>query len=439
MILDQEIPELRQFKREESRLPFVQKPGFGPMVIYGKNDTTPIHNWFRFKEGFSADLLPEVVKELTGELGKRIKLLDPFCGAGTVLVSAQELSRQGYEVDSVGIERNPFIAFVARTKSNASRVDPQLLLARGKAVISDSKTLSPPLPELSSIHEGRCISRHNAKRIIAIRESISGTEPTSDALRLGLAAAIEPLSKVRKDGRALRLVTKPKRRVDETIRAKLEAIAADCKALKGRIAPCATVLEGDGRSPLSLGLHEESFDLVFTSPPYPNNIDYSEVYKLELWLMGHIRTSVDFLRLRHSTFRSHPTHEKSSKLPDPFLQELDSGELFALLGRVLNRIDESAESWRSRLLKAYFADLWCSVSQFHRILRKGGFAVFVVGNSLHGAEDAPFLVPTDLILAKIASIHGFEVRCVAVARNLKRRLSGNHYLRESLVVLKKNV
>jgi DNA modification methylase len=41
---------------------------------------------------------------------------------------------------------------------------------------------------------------------------------------------------------------------------------------------------------LPVHCHGESadFDLILTSPPYPNNIDYSEVYKLELWLLGFI-------------------------------------------------------------------------------------------------------------------------------------------------------
>jgi hypothetical protein len=89
------------------------------------------------------------------------------------------------------------------------------------------------------------------------------------------------------------------------------------------------------------------------------------------------------------------------------------------------------------LLRAYFADLWASLAGFYKLLRVGGYAVLTVGNSLHGVGGFPFLVPTDLILAKIATIHGFEVKQISVARNLKRRLSGNHFLRESVVVLKK--
>jgi hypothetical protein len=50
-----------------------------------------------------------------------------------------------------------------------------------------------------------------------------------------------------------------------------------------------------------------SADIVHTSPPYPKNVGCSEVYKLELELLGFVRSSTEFLSLRKATFRSHPT------------------------------------------------------------------------------------------------------------------------------------
>ncbi len=63
----------------------------------------------------------------------------------------------------------------------------------------------------------------------------------------------------------------------------------------------------------------------------------------------------------------------------------------------------------------------------------------VVGNSLHGGSTAAYLVATDLIVAAMAKLIGFEVQRAIVARNLRRRLPGNHFLRESLIVLRKPV
>src|SRR4051794_16308479 len=83
-----------------------------------------------------------------------------------------------------------------------------------------------------------------------------------------------------------------------------------------------TVREGDGRTLLGAGLGHSSVDLFVTSPPYPNNIDYSEVYKLELWVFGFVKSKSEFLQLRKSTLRSHPTSDLTSELDTEFMQAL---------------------------------------------------------------------------------------------------------------------
>ena len=199
----------------------------------------------------------------------------------------------------------------------------------------------------------------------------------------------------------------------------------DAAALKKSIcgSPVAhPVILGDGRDPRSAGIPEESIDLLITSPPYPNNIDYSEVYKLELWLLGFVENAEDFLRLRHSTLRSHPTYERKQTFPDEFETEIARGGLTPLLGNLLKRLGDPPNAWRASLLKAYFGDLWTAVGNYQRVLKRNGIAVLVVGNSLHGTDE-PAVVATDLVLARIAECHGLTPQ-ISIARSMKRRLSG---------------
>jgi hypothetical protein len=306
MILDSMLPELDDFKKIEQTLPLRWAPELGRLVVFGENENKPVHNWFRFKEGFSADLLPSLIDV---EANSRLVLLDPFAGSSTSLLSAQLLKQRS--IEAVGIEANPFLHMVGNAKLSWYQIDPKKLLETGLQVLRKAKGLNPPLPGLSSITTGRCISRHIAKRLVAIREALSDVEqPYKNALLLGVAACIEPLSKVRKDGRALRLVERPRKNVDETILARWTSMANDVTGLAARdcnqSAP--RVHLGDGRRPLSF-VQPGSIDLVLTSPPYPNNIDYSEVYKLELWLLGFVGTPDAFLALRKTTLRSHQSSD----------------------------------------------------------------------------------------------------------------------------------
>jgi hypothetical protein len=437
MILDEQVPEIAAYRAAEHELSVEARNEWAHLVVFGGNQDLPVHDWFRFKEGFSAALLGSIVDEVAERLPRQdLVVLDPFCGVGTTLLSAQALYPRIGSV--VGIECNPFIRFVARTKLRWSEMNPVSLVADGLRSIAKSADLQPRLPSLSSIRQGRCISVHVARRLAAIAEAANRVGENRDFVKLGLAASVEALSRIRRDGRALRIIPKPIRPIQPTLRRAWAAMAEGVMSLRssqgGSQAKCLVVL-GDGRDPGACGIAEGSVDLILTSPPYPNNIDYTEVYKLELWLLGFVSSAAEFLALRRATFRSHPTYDKTGGVPADFEDELRRGSLRRLLGGLVTRLENSPDAWRGRLLTAYFGDLWSSVRQFKKAMSSRGVAVFVVGNSLHGT-DFPALVATDLVLAQIVACHGMTAH-ISAARGLKRRLSGNHFLRESVVIAKK--
>lgn len=301
MILDADLPELNFFRKAETRSRLRLAREYEGLVVANGNDRLPIHRWFRFKESFSADLLKKVLGDLELRRNK-IRLLDPFCGVGTSLVASQELSLAGYFIEATGIERNPFISFVAKTKVNWPNMDAKEIRHFSSSALASPSASSQSLPRNSSFLTSRCMTTYMARRLMGVAERIRalGTGHNRQALMLGLASAIEPLSKTRKDGRALRIVAKPQTRMATILADRWDAIAEDIGLMQRTVGkvPIPKVLHGDGRRPSSKGLAAGSHDLVFTSPPYPNNIDYTEVYKLELWLLGYVTSAKEFLDLR---------------------------------------------------------------------------------------------------------------------------------------------
>ena len=268
-----------------------------------------------------------------------------------------------------------------------------------------------------------------------------------EALKLGLASVIEPVSRIRRDGRALRIVEKQRIVFREALANRWSTIADDVEVLQKahRKPHPAKILIGDGRQPETVGIANGSIDLIVTSPPYPNNIDYNEVYKLELWFLGYAKTAEEFLALRRATFRSHPTCSpvvsQDDNLDEKFCQLLNNGPFAELMGTVIRRVEKIEKAdrrGRSKVLLGYVHDTWKSLQAHYRSLRRGGRAIYVVGNSLHGGSENPYLVPTDLIFAKLAQGIGFKVEELIIARGLQRRLAGNHFLRDTVVVLRKN-
>src|SRR5919197_3081769 len=79
------------------------RPDLAGLVHWAGAATQPLHRWLRYREGFSPALITEL------GLGRRI--LEPFCGSGSIMVGAAQLGRR-----SVGIDVNPLAAFVSRVK-----------------------------------------------------------------------------------------------------------------------------------------------------------------------------------------------------------------------------------------------------------------------------------------------------------------------------------
>ncbi len=437
MIVDDHLIELESYRLTETSLPMDLEPTFGPLVVGAGNEQLPVHRWFRFKEGYSGDLL---LKLLTLHFPKKrnITLLDPFCGMGTTLLSGQTL--ETHKVRSIGIEYNPFIRFAALTKLKWPLMNSREMLRLAGKVIDAPPALREEIPELSGFSSERCMSQYIACRLIGIRNSINqdGKSANHKALLLGLAASIEPLSRTRKDGRALRIVERDRKSVTEVLMGKWLEMADDIDSNQTSYQhPNPTqIISGDGRNPLDCQIEPDSIDLVVTSPPYLNNIDYSEVYKLELWLMDFIRDSTSFLKLRKGTLRSHPTSKLS--IPETeFLKLIEQGNLRRSFGIIMEKLDTQVEKWRRKLFVAYFSDMHRSFTQQYKVLRKGGLAFCIVGNSMHGGQYAPYVIATDILLCELARSVGFIVQKLSVARPLRRRLSGNHFLRESVIALRK--
>jgi len=407
----------------------------------------PVHGWYNFKEGFSADLLSWLCKAIPCELNELEYFLDPFCGVGTSLLCAQLGYRGNETLHAYGVEHNPFIRFVAQAKlswleyrpNNIKKLIPRLLAPR-----LAERRVEYQVPGLSTIRNPKVFSPLVVQELLAFRNRIRTElrgEPEEDFFLVGWAAIIERVSGVRKDGRALRFKEKNHMpTVVEALRDQWESMLNDLYELaQDGVGPqnveC-QVLAGDGRTLLALELENKRFDLMLYSPPYLNNIDYSEVYKLELWLSGQINTQEEFRALRLGSFRSHP----SVRFPETNLVDsLPEGSRSRRLREALLEAlpDNKDRTWRARLIGSYMDDMYQALSAQFRFARPNAPVVCVVGNSLHGRRSHPVPIATDLLISALAQAVGFEIEWLQVARQLRRRDHSNKLLRESIILMRR--
>jgi adenine-specific DNA methylase len=70
----------------------------------------PVHRWFRFSAGFSAQWVETAIAKAK-ELGN-VTVLDPFAGAGTTLLAAEKIG-----VECYGIEAHPFVERASQSQA----------------------------------------------------------------------------------------------------------------------------------------------------------------------------------------------------------------------------------------------------------------------------------------------------------------------------------
>ncbi len=416
------------------------------LVDSNENFNLPIYRWYNLKESFSAKLPLWVVTQLKERYQHITRTaLDPFMGSGTTGVALA-----ASKIRVTGVEYNSFIRSVAMAKASASNVEPESFeKILGRLENFDWKKSAVDIPELSTLHEREYVSKRNLGILLATVERIETLRITPEVrllLRVGVASAVEQAFNLRKDGRALRYIPdRANRDIFSVITENWRQILADVKTFqqtKKKTDKCLfTVYSGSATDLKNLRngddnvsrLIDNSFDTAIYSPPYLNNFDYSEVYKLEIWLLGFIGNYEEWKNLRLGTLRSHPSiifpetnylsNDKNTRHIAKRIEEMTTSIC----------LSDKTRSATGRTIRGYFDDMYLALKEQWRVLNSGGIASYIVANSRH------YYLPiaTDLILAEIARCIGFEPLELVVLRKRNGRTRQKSFLRETVVFIKK--
>lgn len=429
--------------------------------------SAPIHRWYSYKEGFSPRL-PHVLLELLPDVGRQV-VADTFGGIGTTPLTLQFAE---HVETAVGVEYSPFAHFVGATKLAWTDLQPARL-ERHANRLARFPMSDAPLPDLKSFHDDRIFPASVALALVSVRNTIQADKKLArqerDFLLLGLASIVEDVSGAVKDGRALRLVN-GRQRTPKALRPQKNAIAGTEVAavllnqwramiedlntmspLRDLVSASASHHRGDARDLSSVGgvddaiLTPATVDCFIFSPPYLNCIDYTEVYKLELWLLEFVKTQESFRNLRLGTLRSHPsvefpaTHRFHGRRDTPVIQTVEA---------LANFVEaEHARPNMGRMIRNYFEDMFAAFVEQIRVLRPGGASACVVANSTFSRREKVdnqwhelwrLPVPSDLILAGLAKLAGFAEVEIWDARALRPRNVENGAARESVLIARKS-
>ncbi|MBI2906730.1 MAG: DNA methyltransferase [Chloroflexi bacterium] len=412
------------------------------------------HDWYRFVLSFPPHLVRDYVERFG--LDRRSTVLDPFCGTGTTLVECKKLL-----IRSVGVEAHPMACFASRTKVNwdpnpgflvthADKVatvaltrlgeqrvnsfsdlplflhmdDPSVqmrtLSAEERKLLIDNSVSPLPLHKtlvlLDAIYDSRDEQVTNHELLALAKVAVS----SASNLRFGPEVGVGP---VKLDAPV----------VEDWLTA-IRIMAMDLRKLRPRPNAEAVVHRADSRL-LSNVLAPASVDAVITSPPYPNEKDYTRTTRLESVLLGFIRNKQELRAIKHELVRSNTRSVYSS----------DRDHLAVAHNEAINRIAEDIEKRRielgktsgferlySRLTKLYFGGMARHLSELRPILRPGASLAYVVGDQ---ASYLRIMIRTGELIADIAESLGYEVVGTDLFRT-RAATATKQQLREEVVVLR---
>lgn len=393
----------------------------------------PFQRWFKFKEAFA----PQFIIDCAASLGKPARsCLDPFGGSGTSSLTAQFLG-----IRPTTIEVNPFLADLIEAK--LSTYDVTRLRSDYLEVLRVSKELRPAVAQMleaapatliePGVDERWIYPKDVARRILALREAIGQVKSRPNRLlfTVVLGSILVALSNVIVNGKGRKYRNgwetrqKAPADVEAAFRDSFFEVYCDICLYGGRASGEFTLLRGDSRTLLD---QAGMVDFAVCSPPYPNSFDYTDIYNLELWMLGYLGSRPDNLRLRTGTLRSHvQIHREYST------DTLGSKSLTRAYQRLCRVRKELWNPHIPEMICAYFADMKVILIKTRQKLRKDGKFFLAVGNSKY----AGVIVDTEVILKDIALAHGYKHATSQPIRSMRAsaQQGGRRELTEALLTL----
>ena len=375
-------------------------------VTFQESRHQPVHSWYPYIQGFSATYVRDV---LLRNGSPPSSVYDPFGGAGTTQLAASCLG-----VKSFYSEVNPFMVFVAETKVRAASWAHRNMKSFRAIADEYLSYLTPErLDELSAdvdlsgyeeafpgrqFFELRHLKHLLGARDLAHQVAAESRQARSLLLLACAANAVHASNMTRRADLRRRRQDEYKTRVVNVAALVAESVRRmvdDTEHLPQRMARTVKVSADCRRVPADFS---NSFEMAITSPPYLNGTNYFRNTKIEMWLLGFIKSETELRKYRNEAVTAGINNV--ARAGGSAYREFESVEA---VGREL---DECARDRRIPLLvRQYFSDMADVMASVHRSLVPGGRFVMDVGDSrFYGVH-----VPTDRLLAEVAHAAEFVV------------------------------
>lgn len=407
---------------------------------------------------YKGKFYPQLAKSLINVSGLRpgSRILDPFCGSGTVML---ESYLNGYS--GVGLDLNPLAVKVARAKTGIIQIEPTIFDAVVTRVLAQieaeqftensltvygdnidevlswfSKPIAIKLARILGILNNvpdpvikdflevcmssivREVSQQEPKDLRIRRRAI----PLEDADVIGLFKA-----KVNEQrDRVLKFHTHSHRAPEPFGTASINLL--DCRELS---------------SYKAAGIEKESIDAVVTSPPYATALPYIDTDRLSILLLFGLKSKVRN-EVEESLIGAREIRTAARKRLDEQIEELDFSEITSSYAAsvikevyTLNRDGDVGFRRKNMgsLLLRYFNDMSKMIRNVDHVLKPGGQAFFVIGNNRTLAGNKDIEINSAKFLIEAGEAVGWKLQqAIPITVTQENRLHNKNGITENDII-----
>ncbi len=371
------------------------------------NLSLPIHKWFRFSAGFSAQWVRSIIEKEKENGWHRV--FDPFAGSGTVLLEGEFCG-----IDAAGVEAHPFIARIAQAKL-FWKENPRLFQEYALTILrnaSKHKWKIHEYPEL--IH--KCFPTEVLSHLDSLRQTWAETadgSSLSELTWLVLTSILRECSPVGTAQWQYILPNKSKAKFVDPYKAfenKVFMMSYDMSTRQRQIHKKTALLHRDDARQCA-SISNGWADIVITSPPYSNNYDYADAMRFEMSFFGEItgwgdlQDTVRVHLIRSCTQHVAKAMEKTYEILDDLILAPIKSEITETCKRLeKERLKHGGRKPYHTMIAAYFHDMAKVWIALRRVTHRNSLVCFVIGDS------APYgiYVPVDRWFGELALAAGFK-------------------------------